>query len=255
MSSGIDNERELLIPAIEGTKNILRSIQLYAPQVKRVVVTSSFAALVNLHKGLRPEHTYTEADWNPETYEGALAADAGTAYCASKAIAERVAWDFVEQQKPNFTLTTILPPVVWGPVAHKVVSLESLPTSPATFYSLIDGSLQEPPQTAFWPFVDVRDVALAHLKGYEVPEAAGQRFFTTGGRYSWQMVCDILRENIPEIKDKVPVGRPGTGLGAEVYKVDASKAESVLGIKFRPLEEVVIDAAKSLIELRDSLSS
>ena len=53
------------------------------------------------------------------------------------------------------------------------------------------------------------------------------------------MVADILRESLPEIKDKVPVGKPGTGLGAKVYGVDATKAEAILGIKFRKLEDVV----------------
>ena len=46
-----NNERHLLQPALQGTKNILESISAHAPQVKRVVITSSFAAIVNMHKG------------------------------------------------------------------------------------------------------------------------------------------------------------------------------------------------------------
>ncbi|KAF7521459.1 hypothetical protein G7054_g12432 [Neopestalotiopsis clavispora] len=254
VGDGLDNERDLLIPAIEGTKNILESVKNNAPNVKRVVITSSFASIADLSKGKWPEHTYTEADWNPETYGGAAQADVATAYCASKALAERAAWDFMEQERPNFSLTTICPPMVWGPIAHRVTSMDALPTSPKEFYQVMNGSLSEPPQTNIFPFVDVRDVALAHLRGYEVAGAAGQRFFTTGGRYSWQLICDILREKIPALRDLVPIGNPNTGLGAEVYKVNASKAERVLNMQFRDLEQVVVDAANSLIQLRDSFT-
>ena len=87
--SDVEPEKDLLIPAIKGTKNILLSVSAYAPQVKCVVITSSFAAIVNMHKGAWPEHTYTEEDWNPETYDVAKTADGATAYCASKTFAEK----------------------------------------------------------------------------------------------------------------------------------------------------------------------
>ena len=116
----------------------------------------------------------------------------------------------------------------------------------------MNGTLSEPLQTDIFTFVDVRDVAAAHRKGYEVRAATGQRFFVTGGRYSWQMMCDILRPNFPGIRHLVPVGNPDAGLGAEVYKVDASKAERVLDIQFHDLEQVVVDTAKSLNWPRDS---
>ena len=219
-----------------------------------MVITSSLASMLDLKKGLWPGHTYTEQDWNPETYEGAAAGDIVTAYTASKSLAERAAWDFVEQKKPNFSITTIAPPLVWGPIAHKVTSMASLPTTPTYFYNLMNGSLTQPPQTAFWAFIDVRDLALAHLKGFEVLGAAGERFLPSGGQYSFQMIVDILREKFPELRDLVPVGKPGSGLGAEVYGVDATKSESILGIKFRGLEELVVDTAKSLLDIKKSLS-
>jgi Nucleoside-diphosphate-sugar epimerases len=66
-----DNERDLLRPAIEGTVNLLLAAKKYAAQVRRIVLISSFAAMLDLSKGNWPEHTYTEADWNPMTYEEA----------------------------------------------------------------------------------------------------------------------------------------------------------------------------------------
>jgi nucleoside-diphosphate-sugar epimerase len=63
-----DNERDLLNPAVHGTTSVLTSVQKFAPNVKRVVITSSFASIVDMDKGPRPGYTYTEEDWNPVTY-------------------------------------------------------------------------------------------------------------------------------------------------------------------------------------------
>ena len=64
-------ERDLIIPAVNGTTEILKSTYKHAPQVKRVVLTSSFAAINDFSKGLRPGHVYDESQWNPVTYEEA----------------------------------------------------------------------------------------------------------------------------------------------------------------------------------------
>ncbi|KAL2005183.1 hypothetical protein VTN00DRAFT_3033 [Thermoascus crustaceus] len=250
-----DNERDLLRPAIDGTVNILQSIKKYAPQVNRVVVTSSFASIFDLSKGNRPGYTYTEADWNPATYEEAAkpTTSGGFAYCAAKALAERAAWDFVATEKPNFDLVTLCPPMVYGPNENATADLSKLNTSSADLYQLMAPTNKptDPlPTNGFWSFVDVRDVALAHLRAYEVPEAGGERFFLCRGNFSYQMMADILREKIPELRDRVPIGKPGSGFGGvELYKPDSSKAQKILGIKFRDLEEPVVDAARSLLEL------
>lgn len=102
-----DNEKELLLPAIQGTKSCLSAVKKFAPKVKRVVVTSSFAAIVDMSKGMRPGYVYTEKDWNPCTYEEAKEGDGATAYCASKAFAERAAWEFGEDPEVGFDVVTI----------------------------------------------------------------------------------------------------------------------------------------------------
>lgn len=80
-----------------------------------MVITSSFAAIVNPSKGNWPGHVYSEDDWNPITFEEALESpQAG--YRASKTFAEKAAWEFIEKEKPNFTIATINPPLVFGPI-------------------------------------------------------------------------------------------------------------------------------------------
>jgi nucleoside-diphosphate-sugar epimerase len=154
-----DNEKELLIPAIKGTTGILESIKKNNASVKRVVVTSSFSSIWNGAKGMWPEHTYTEEDWNPVTYVEAKdnSMDGANAYSALKVFAERAAWDFVEKEKPNFTLSTVCPPMLYGPTAHEPASVEQLATSSADIYRLTNGSLTEVRETGFFLFCDVRD--------------------------------------------------------------------------------------------------
>jgi len=218
--------------------------------VKRVVITSSFASIVDTTKGLRPEHTYTEKDWNPITYEMAAKpeTDGGAAYSASKTFAEKAAWEFVEKEKPNFSVSCICPPMVYGPAAHTVTSLEHLNTSSADIYRLMNGSEKTVPETQFFAFVDVRDVGEAHARAYETEAAAGQRYFTTGGPYTYQMICNIIRRDFPEKRALVPEGNPDAPF-PEVYKVDNSKARKELGITFRSLETTIHDQVAEFIEI------
>jgi nucleoside-diphosphate-sugar epimerase len=92
----------MLDPAIIGTTGVLKAIKTSAPTVKRVVITSSFASIINGNKDISWDHKYSEKDWNPVTLEEALQSPA-YGYRASKTFAEKAAWDFVEKENPNFT--------------------------------------------------------------------------------------------------------------------------------------------------------
>jgi nucleoside-diphosphate-sugar epimerase len=108
------------------------------------------------------------------------------------------------------------------------------------------------PDNNLFSFVDVRDVAEAHLRAYDVPEASNQRFFVSKGYFQYQQFVDALREHIPEIRDRVPVGNPKTGVvHSDVYNVNVSKSEKVLGLKYHSLEETIADGARSLLELEN----
>lgn len=159
--------------------------------------------------------------------------------------------------------------MVYGPVAHAVNGVNALNTSAGDIYRLINGSEKAVPDTSFWAFADVRDrkffifihnrlyslanntttVAEAHVLAYEKPEAAGQRYLIANSAYSYQQICDIIREKFPELQDLTPKGDTGAPL-PHIYRLDTTKAATQLGIKFRPLQETVVDMVNSLLALQ-----
>ncbi|KAI1084659.1 NAD dependent epimerase/dehydratase [Whalleya microplaca] len=249
-----DAKTELLDPAIKGTTSVLEAVKKYAPSVKRIVITSSFAALINEAELGNPDKVFSEADWNPSTYEEGLTGSPATAYRVSKKEAEKAAWDFVAREHPNFDVATICPPMVFGPVVHHLNSLSAINTSNGRFVDLIQGGWRAagaiPPSGVFL-WVDVRDVARAHVAAQDRPEAGGLRFFTTAGYYDNRKIVQVVRENFPDLADKLPEkDTPGGGFPPEgTYKYDNSRATKVLGIDWIPIEKSVVDTVQSLREV------
>lgn len=239
-----DAKKDLLDPAIIGTTGILKAIKKNAPSVKRVAVTSSFAAIVNAKEN--PE-TYDESCWNPVTMDEALNTDPGTAYRGSKTFAEKAAWDFVKNEKPNFTLATLNPPLVLGPVVHYFNDLSSINTSNETARDLIQGKFKdELPPTRVPGWVDVRDLALAHVRAVEREEAQGKRFFVIAGMMRNSDLVDIVKKNFPELQDKLPTKYEKVPKEFP-FKYDNSRSKEVLGIEYNGLEGCITDLVKSLL--------
>jgi nucleoside-diphosphate-sugar epimerase len=242
-----DVQKELLDPAVVGTTGILRSIKKSAPSVKRVVITSSFASIVDGTKGSRPDYTYSEADWNPITREQAVE-NPSNGYRASKTFAERAAWDFIEKEKPNFTIATINPPLVLGPIVHYLNSLDTLNTSNQRIRDIVQGKAKdEIPETGVFLWVDVRDVALAHVLAAEKEQAANKRFFVVAGYFSNKEIAQIVAKDYPQYKDGLPTKDTPGGDYPEggVYKFDNSRSKEVLGLTYRSLDESIKDTVKS----------
>ena len=170
-------------------------------------------------------------------------------YRASKTFAEKAAWEFIEKEKPNFTLSTMCPPLVFGPILPYLQTLDNLNTSNQRTAAIITGKAKEavPPTGAFL-WVDVRDLALAHVRAAELAEAQNKRFFVTAGNFCNDDIVDIVKDNFPDLKDKVPAKGVKGGEYPEggVYKYDNSRTKTVLGIEFRGLKDSIVDTVKSL---------
>ena len=216
------------------------------------MITSSFASIINPSLGTRPSHTYSEKDWNPITEEEALA-HPQNGYRASKTFAEKASWEFVEKEKPSFSLVTMCPPLVLGPIVpYLQPDVESLNTSNQRIAAILTGKAKnEIPPTGIFLWTDVRDLALAHVKAVELEDVGGKRVFVTAGYFSNEEIADIIRDAHPELKEKLPAkGIKGGGYPeAGVYKYDNSRSREVLGVKYRLLKESVLDTVKSLQEI------
>ncbi|RKF55736.1 Ketoreductase azaE [Erysiphe neolycopersici] len=244
-----DVKKDLLDPAINGTKGILEAIKNGAPSVRKVIITSSFAAIIDINKAKDdPSIIYTEKSWNPITEAQALESSF-FGYRASKTFAERAAWEFVEKEKPNFTISTINPPIVYGPIVHYLNSLDKLNTSNTFIYEIMSGKRKEDTldsRPTLW--VDVRDVALAHIKAFELEEAAGQRLFVTAGLKSMRDIADVIRKDFPELTAKLP-NLNTTQPPANGYKYDNSLTTKIVGPTQYSFEQSIDDTVKSLQSL------
>lgn len=242
-----DLKKDLVDPAIVGTAGILKSIKAFAPTVKIVVITSSFAAMVN---AINPPKVYDETCWNPVTLEQSRES-ASIAYRVGKTFAEKAAWEFVELEKPNFQIATILPTLVLGPTVSGLNSLSSINTSNERIRDMIQGKMKDSlAPSGYFLWVDVRDIALAHVRAMEVPAAAGKRFFCTAGYMDNAAIANAIKEGYPELSEKLPK-QYESDLPKDIYGYDNSRTRNILGIEYRPLKQCVIDTVKSLQEVSD----
>lgn len=243
-----DPYTDLIDPAVNGTMSLLKSVQAHGSKVKHVVITSSVAAIYGPPKG--QSYTYTESDWNDKAVEdiegtkGSKDFNPMTAYRASKNAAERAAWKFQSTEKPSFGISVINPSFVFGPAIHKIKDVESINTSVALLFKYFNAPETIAAAGPTQAYVDVRDVARAHVRAMQRPEAANKRFITSASGFTWQKVVDILHEKYPE--RKTASGGEGAGKYETQYSSDNTLSRKVLGIEYIDLKTSVIDTVESL---------
>ncbi|OVF09524.1 putative methylglyoxal reductase (NADPH-dependent) [Clavispora lusitaniae] len=247
-----DFEQDLLVPALKGTEAVMNAANVNS-SIKRVVLTSSFAAVYDASQGIQPGIVLTEDNFSPLTWaDGATTTDPAVAYRASKTVAEKAAWDFMSKNSPSFDLCVLCPTMVFGPVysTRLVSSLSELNFSNQMIMSLLKSSMAEIPPTKNPVWVDVRDLAEYHVAALTEKEASNQRFLISAGDYDNQEIADVLRENLPhECASKVPLGKPGERITGTHYTTDSSKGSRVLKIPYRQLETSVLDLAHQLLSM------
>jgi dihydroflavonol-4-reductase len=237
---------ELIVPAREGTLRVLRAA--LDAGVKRVVVTSSVAAI----RGGAGRDPLTEEDWTDPDKPKL------TPYARSKTIAERAGWDLVNERGERDRLAVVNPGAILGPVLS-----DDLSYSLEVVQRLLKG-MPGVPRIGF-SFVDVRDVADLQIAAMTAPEAGGERFIAAGPFLWFSEVAKILREGLGEEASEVPkrtapdflvrgmaifdpsIRSVANDLGKKVT-YSTEKARSRLGWSPRPLEETIVDTARSLID-------
>lgn len=171
-----DPQRDLVDPAVEGTRTVLAAAAK-AGTVERVVLTSSMAAITDEPDGA---HVLTEEDWNTKS------SLRRNPYYYSTTLAEKEGWAFVEREKPKFDLVVINPFITMGPSLSP-----GLNTSNQLFVDLLSGQYPGIMRLT-WGFVDVRDVALAHVLAMETRTAEG-RYLCANETFTMRQVVEQLR--------------------------------------------------------------
>lgn len=161
----------------------------------------------------------------------------------------------MKDEKPNFELAVINPSLVFGPAAPHLTpgDLDSLNTSNQRILDMIDGKMKDKLEpTGFYSWVDVRDVAYAHVQALETPEAAGKRFLLMAGYYSNKEIAEIVASISPELKEKLPadLDKVESDLPEDPYKFSAKRSMDVLGLKYTSLEKSIKDTVESLLKLK-----
>ena len=245
------HENELIVPAREGALRVLRASR--DAGVKRVVLTSSFAAIGYGHA---PQTApFTEQDWT-DVNGGEM-----TAYTKSKTLAERAAWDFVAREGGALELSTVNPVAVFGPVLGADYSASILMVQ-----RLMDGALPGCPRLCFG-VVDVRDVVDLHLRAMTHPAARGERFLAVAGEFMWMIeMARALKERLGDAARRVPARQlpnwmvrlaslrdPAVKLITpelgKVKNASNEKARRVLGWAPRSNEDALAATAESLVRL------
>jgi nucleoside-diphosphate-sugar epimerase len=250
-ASAPKHEDELIVPAREGTLRVLRAAR--DAGVRRVVVTSSFAAIGYGHEQrVKP---FDETDWTD------LNGGDVTAYPKSKTIAERAAWDFLKKEGGGLELAVVNPVAVFGPLLGPDYSSSIL-----IVQRLMSGSLPGCPQL-YLGAVDVRDVADLHLRAMTNPAAKGERFLAVAGDFlSFVDIAKILKARMGDSARRVPTRQlPNWLLRLAALRDPAvklilpelgkrknatnEKARRMLGWAPRSNEEAIVATAESLVQL------
>jgi dihydroflavonol-4-reductase len=241
------DESDVIRPAVDGTLRALRAAKRMG--VSRVVLTSSGLAVLMAKPNGKTR--LDESAWSsPEDPRA-------TPYAKSKILAERAAWNFVEQEAPELRLSVINPGFVIGAPLDR-----SFGTSLRVIQRILEAKDPMLPNFGF-PVVDVRDVARMHVACLERADAAGQRFLG-GDEFLWfPQMAQILKSAFPDrrivtrrapnfvirllayIDPEVRTIVPNLGQRTDVT---AERARRELGVTFRPAADAVVSAGRFLIE-------
>ena len=248
-----DPQKELIEPALEGTRNVLHTANS-TPSVKRIVFTSSIAAVYGdaVDKKASPNEVFTEGDWNTTSSPN------HQPYCYAKTVAEKEAWRIAGEQT-QWDLVVVNPGFVLGPSLTKRTDSFSIDF----MLSMMNGKYKRGVPDLSYGVVDVRDVAKAHLLAGTNPAASG-RHILSADMLTFLEIANILKKkygNYPLPKGNAPKfflylfgplqGMPWKFIKLNVgvpVKYDNSYSKKDLGLEYTPVENTLHDHAAQIIE-------
>lgn len=253
-----DNVREkLLKPAVEGVENVLKSCSAEL-SVRRVVLTSSIAAMAGEFWEHGKDHLISEKDWNMCSSETFMP------YRYSKVLAERKAWEMEEQQRTRehaWSLCVINPGFPFGPPVVQNSTSESIKLCK----DMMKGKFRIGFPPIGMPISDVDQVAQAHVVAAFNEQAKG-RYLCAAEGMSLQTLMKQCEEMFQPRRNFVgpPLPKFITFIGCKLFnmgpwdfvkvqlhripKIDNSKARSELMIDFYPGKNSLADMVRAIEE-------
>ena len=241
------NEDFFVKPAVAGVQRAMKFAKKH--NVKKVVLTSSVAAIFET---IESKSYYDESDWSdPDS-------PAISHYAKSKTLAEKTAWEFVENENHPFELTVINPALVIGP------SLSGdLGESNKAIVMVATGKMPVAVPLQFG-YVDVRDVATAHILAMQNPASNGERFALAEKDLWYKDVAKVLKGNgfdkaptfavpvwlakiLANFSKELKITLPYLGRLRSVK--NTSKAKDILGWNPRPAEESIVEIAQQIQDM------
>ncbi|CAN9434108.1 unnamed protein product [Alternaria alternata] len=247
---GTDFKEDYLTPTIKGTMSLLEAAQS-VPSIKRVIIDSSMTSLMPLEIDDADsfevkEGTNRTIRIDPDSpLVTSPSAPTIVKYKASKLLAHRACLDWVERQstagKLSFAVVSLHPSIVIG--RHL---LQPSPTVPGSSNAHVWDSLFVPEGLLHGIGVDVRDVASAHLCALKPTDdelgIKGQvaEFLISAPDWTWRGIADFVKKSYPWLAVALEDG--------PLLKLRTERAETVLGIKWRSLEDAVGELVDQQIE-------
>ncbi len=246
-----DAQKDLIEPALNGTKNVLLAAN-QSNTVKKVVLTSSVAAVhgdtIDMQEQGLTE--FTEAHFNTSS------SLTHQPYSYSKVLAEKAAWEMTNAQN-NWELVVINPSFILGPSLSKNSDSESL----QFMKDMIDGKFYLGAPDIMFGFVDVRDVAQAHILALET-NASGRHILAerTESMYNLSQIIKNIFGNkykLPIMKSpkfmmylvgwmyNISINFIKRNVGYPI-QLNTSKSKDVLGLKYTPIETTLKDMIEQM---------
>ena len=244
--SSTDPQREIVDPAVQGVRSVLEAASK-SPSVKQVIVTSSGTAFINI---FNPDSNriYTEKDWNTE------ATVQSAPYPYSKVVSEKAAWEFMERENPSFGLTVVAPGFIIGPPLNHYSNPSELNTSLKTLLGLITRALKAGAVVSGYSplYIDVRDVANAHILASQEPEAIGKRLLVGQTSVKWSDAFAEVKRKLENVSKDHPLAKLGekdleiqdapNQPNLKQIKTDLTTTKTVLkGLQFTSIADSLID--------------
>jgi len=237
-----DNHVQMAKENVQGTEDLVKMLGQF-PNCK-LVVTSSMAAVRATSQDPVNGNYYTKDDWNTVS---ALGANWGASYQWSKTESERRAWALSKEL--DIPMVALCPSFVFGPPASKELS-RSFSTE------LVGQWIKGESEVQSRLFVDVRDVAQAHVAAGTLPNAVGKRYIvSTEERLASKRVAEILKDICREenfggagaISYDSNFSGGAIAIGEKEVEAEARLKEE-LGITLRSPQDTVKDMGKFLIK-------